>query len=425
VRRGADRILLIAPQPFYEPRGTPMNVLQMCRVLTGAGYAVDLATFPLGRDVAMPGLEIHRAPRLPGISAVPIGFSKRKLALDASLALLVLGLVARRRYRLVHAVEEAVFLALPLTWLGLPLVYDLDSSISHQLAYTGVLGDGPALRSVRALERLALRRARAAITVCQALTDAARELSPGTPVFQVEDAPLEESLRAPDPARVEALRAQHGLAGRRAVVYTGNLESYQGLDLLLAAAPRVRARVPRVAFALVGGEPAQVQAFAGRVRAAGLADTVFPIGARPPAEMPEWMALGELLVSPRTQGQNTPLKIYTYMSSGRPIVATDLETHTQVLDAGCAALCPPTPEGLAEALAGALEHPERTAPLARAARRKVEAEYGPEAFRRKLLAAYEAVAPLPGARFSARSASMYPLPKGRSASRRDQSQASG
>jgi glycosyltransferase involved in cell wall biosynthesis len=406
VSAATGRILLVAPQPFYEPRGTPMNVLQMCRVLTGAGYRVDLATFPLGQDVAMPGLEIHRAPRLPGIRAVPIGFSKRKLALDASLALLVWSLVLRRRYQLVHAVEEAVFLALPLTWLGLPLVYDLDSSISHQLAYTGVLPDGAALRAVRALERLALRRSRAAISVCQALSDAARELSPATPVFQVEDAPLEESLRAPDAARVEALRREHGLCGRRVVVYTGNLESYQGLDLLLAAVPRVRERVPQVAFALVGGEPAQVAAFRARIGAAGLAGAVFALGARPPAEMPEWMALGELLVSPRTQGQNTPLKIYTYMSSGRAIVATDLETHTQVLDPGCALLCPPTAEGLAEALAGALERPEAVAPLARAARERVDARYGPEAFRRKLLAAYAAVAPLAPARFSARSASM-------------------
>jgi len=395
VRPRARRVLLVAPQPFYEPRGTPMNVLQMCRVLTAAGYRVDLATFPLGRDVAMPGLEIHRALRLPGISALPIGFSKRKLALDASLALLVLGLVLRRRYALVHAVEEAVFLALPLTWLGLPLVADLDSSISHQLAYTGVLREGVALRAVRALERLALRRSKAAITVCQALTEVARELSPGTRIFQVEDAPLEESLRDPDPAAVEALRGEHGLEGRRAVVYTGNLESYQGLDLLLAAAPLVRERVPEVAFLLVGGEPAQAEAFAARVRGLGLAGTVLALGARPPAEMPEWMALGELLVSPRSQGQNTPLKIYTYMRSGRPIVATDLETHTQVLDPGCAALCPPTPEGLAEALARGLEDPARFAPLAKAARKKVEAEYSFEAFRRKLLAAYAALAPLP------------------------------
>ena len=35
-----------------------------------------------------------------------------------------------------------------------------------------------------------------------------------------------------------------------------------------------------------------------------------------------------MLVSPRSRGTNTPLKIYQYLRSGRPIVATRLLTHT-------------------------------------------------------------------------------------------------
>ena len=135
------------------------------------------------------------------------------------------------------------------------------------------------------------------------------------------------------------------------------------------------------------------------MRAAGLTGTVFAVGAQPPSAMPEWMALGDALVSPRSQGQNTPLKIYTYMRSGRPIVATDLETHTQVLDASCAILCAPEAEAFAEGVARALEAPEHGAEVARTARKRVEGEYGFEAFARKLLAAYDSI-------FSARSASM-------------------
>ena len=61
----------------------------MCRVLSRAGYTVDLATYPFGDDLDLPGLRIHRALKPPGILTVPIGFSLRKLVLDASLALLV------------------------------------------------------------------------------------------------------------------------------------------------------------------------------------------------------------------------------------------------------------------------------------------------------------------------------------------------
>ncbi len=389
-------MLLVAPEPFYEPRGTPMNVLQMCRVLTGAGYRVDLATYPLGESPELPGLVLHRCLSLPGLRSVPVGFSKRKLLLDLLLFFTLLKLLIRRRYAVVHAVEEAVFLVLPFTWLGVRLIYDLDSLISDQLRYTGVLRGRRLLAGVRRLERLALARSAAAVTVCRSLSEAARGLYSGTPIFQVEDSPLEESLREPDPERVEALRSEQGLTGRRVAVYTGNLESYQGIDLLLAAVPALRRELPSAVLVLVGGEPAQVETLRAQLRREGLEGLVVAVGRRPPEEMPEWMGLADALVSPRTEGENTPLKIYTYMRSGRPIVATDLPTHTQVLDSSTALLCPPTPQGLAAALIRALSDPGPAHELTAAARLRAESEYSFAAFRRKLLAAYDAVLPEDG-----------------------------
>jgi glycosyltransferase involved in cell wall biosynthesis len=365
-----------------------MNVLQMCRVLTRAGFEVDLATYPLGEDVQLPGLRIHRAAAVPGIRFVPIGFSWRKVLLDLSLMLRVLGLVARRRYRLVHAIEEAVFLALPLTWLGLPLIYDLDSLISDQLAYSGAVRSPRVLAVVRALERLALGRARAAITVCAALSDAAHRLRPGLAVFQVEDAPLEEMERAPDRGRVTELRRELGLERRRVALYAGNLEAYQGIDLLVEAAPGLRARLPEATLLLVGGAPEQVAALRARASASGLDDVLRVVGPRPTAEMPDWMALADVLVSPRMRGENTPLKLYTYMRSGRPIVATRLPTHTQVLDDTTAVLCAPEAGALADALAQALRGGEAIAARGIRARALAEREYGFASFQRKLLAAY-------------------------------------
>jgi hypothetical protein len=58
--------------------------------------------------------------------------------------------------------------------------------------------------------------------------------------------------------------------------------------------------------------------------------TVFA-GERPAAEIPSYLLAADLLVSPRSRGTNTPLKIYQYLRSGKAIVATRLLTHTQVL----------------------------------------------------------------------------------------------
>jgi glycosyltransferase involved in cell wall biosynthesis len=103
------------------------------------------------------------------------------------------------------------------------------------------------------------------------------------------------------------------------------------------------------------------------------------------------MGLAEVLVSPRLEPYTTPLKIFSYMASGRPIVATDLPTHTQVLDAAAAILVPPSPAGLAEGILRALEDPAGAAALGRSARHVVETRHTFAGFKRRLADCYAAV----------------------------------
>jgi glycosyltransferase involved in cell wall biosynthesis len=388
------RILLIAPQPFFAQRGTPINVRQMVQTLSEAGHEVHLATYPMGEAVAMPGLVIHRALPIPGVRSVPIGFSWRKVALDALLALRVWALMAGRRFDVVHAVEESVFFALPIARLrGIPVIYDLDSWMSDQLAYGGRVTNPAILRLLRRMERAALHRSRLAITVSASLSDVVHEMEPGVRVAQIEDCPIEEALRAPDPARVMRLRESFGIGQRRAIVYTGNLERYQGIELLLLAFARVASVRDDAALVLVGGSPAQMGDVRARAAALGVSDGVVLTGQRPGDEMPEWMAMGTLLVSPRVHGGNTPLKLFSYMWSAVPIVATNLPTHTQVLDSSLAILCAPDADHMTNGILAVLDDPARFASLGTAARARVARDYSRDAFRRKLLAAYDSIAP--------------------------------
>lgn len=388
------RILLIAPQPFFAQRGTPINVRQMVQTLSEAGHDVHLATYPMGESVEMPGLVIHRALPLPGVHSVPIGFSWRKVALDVSLALRVWALLAGRRFDVVHAVEESVFFALPLARLrGIPVIYDLDSWMSDQLVYGGRVKNPALLRLLQWMERAALHRSRLAITVSASLSDVVHELEPGVPVAQIEDCPIDEALRAPNPARVSQLRESFGIGQRRAIVYTGNLERYQGIDVLLLAFARVANTRDDAVLVLVGGSTEQIEDVCARAASLGIGDRVVLTGQRPAAEMPEWMAMGTLLVSPRLHGGNTPLKLFSYMWSAVPIVATNLPTHTQVLDASSAMLCAPSAEEMASGMLAVLDDPARFASLGAAARARVARDYSRDAFRRKLLAAYDSIAP--------------------------------
>ena len=89
-----------------------------------------------------------------------------------------------------------------------------------------------------------------------------------------------------------------------------------------------------------------------------------------------------MLVSPRIRGTNTPLKIYSYLRSGKPIVATDLLTHTQVLSPEVARLVPRRGRGVCRRRGGATRSiPRSGRRLARAAARLADEKYSRDGVR--------------------------------------------
>jgi glycosyltransferase involved in cell wall biosynthesis len=381
------RILFLAPQPFFEVRGTPLAVLHMTQALAALGHEVDLLTFPQGEAAPTGGVRHLRSLRLP-VGRVKAGPSLAKLALDVPFVAEAVWRLASGHYDAVHAVEEAAHLIAPFARLfKVPLVMDVDSSIPDQLRYSGFATRGPLLWAAEALERHALRHSAAAMTVCASLTDGVKARAPEVPVFQVEDPPLVDPRKAPPPEAVEELRRELALRPCPVVLYSGNFEPYQGVELLLDAL----VLVPLAQLLLMGGSPADVARMKTQARSRGVGERCVFSGQRPPSELPVFFAVADVLASPRAKGQNTPFKIFTYLASGRPLVATRIPTHTQVLDDTTAFLVEPTPEGLASGFRAALDHPEDAAARAARGRDLLEREYGVERYREKIARAYAAV----------------------------------
>jgi glycosyltransferase involved in cell wall biosynthesis len=381
------RILFLAPQPFFEVRGTPLAVLHMTRALGALGHRVDLLTFPQGEPAPSEGVRHLRSPRLP-VGRVKAGASLAKLLLDVPFVAEAVLRLAFGRYDVVHAVEEAAHLIAPFArLLRVPLVMDVDSSIPDQLRYSGFATAGPLLWLAEALERHALRHAATAVTVCASLTDGVRARAPGLPVFQVEDPPLADRDRPAPREAVDELRRSLSLSSRPVVLYSGNFEPYQGVELLLAAL----ALVPEAQLVLMGGGPNDVQRLRERARQLGVAERCRFSGQRPPSELPAFFGLSDVLASPRVEGENTPFKVYTYLASGKPIVATRIPTHTQLLDDRTAFLAEPTPAAFADALRRALTEPSEAASRADRGYALVSREYSPARYREKIAAAYAGV----------------------------------
>ena len=380
-------ILMIAPEPFFEPRGTPFSEFHRIRALTTLGHTVDLVTYPFGRDVELPGLRIFRCSRPPFIRRVRVGPSWPKVPLDMALAGTAMLRALSGRYDAVHSHEEGGAIgAMLATLLRVPHLYDMHSSLPQQVANFGLRGRGWLVTLLGWLERFMIRRSKLVIVICPELETAVREISTRVPLVLIENA----SGEPPAPGRGAEVRRELGLSAVAPVVlYTGTFEAYQGLDLLYAAMRLVIAERPVVKLVMVGGEPAQVAAARARVDELGLAPGVIFTGQRAAADIPRYLDAASVLVSPRSTGTNTPLKIYQYLRSGRPIVATRLRTHTQVLDDTTAFLADPTPDAFATAIVAALDDPDRAGAVAARARVLADTKYSEEAFLAKTRQACE------------------------------------
>src|ERR687891_1701726 len=128
------RALVIAPQPFFSARGTPLSVYHRALVMAESGVSTDLLTYGQGQDVELPGVRLIRTPALGWLGTVPVGPSALKAVHDVFIVLRMIALLLRNRYDFVLAHEEGVFFARLLKPLfGFKLVYDMHSSLPQQL----------------------------------------------------------------------------------------------------------------------------------------------------------------------------------------------------------------------------------------------------------------------------------------------------
>jgi glycosyltransferase involved in cell wall biosynthesis len=381
------RILMIAPQPFFSPRGTPFSVLHRIKALTLLGHRVDLATYHLGQTVDMEGLTYYRARPVPGVRRVRIGPSKRKIALDLMLYGQSRALAARNEYDLIHTHEEASFWGAGLAKkYGLPHLYDMHSSLPQQLDNFKYTRSRLITSVFRGLESRTLNNADAVITICPELQKYVENHYPDKTSILIENVADNRLVFPPDSEQLKLLKAQYHLEGRRVVLYYGTFEAYQGIDLLIDSAEELVHQRHRkeLQFLMVGGSEEQVRNYRNRVEQRRLTPHFQFTGFVQPQQIPGFVDLADVLVSPRKKGNNSPLKIYSYLRSGKPIVATDHITHTQILNPDVAELTGIDSRAFADGIAHVLDDTQRSRFLTENAAALAEKKYSYEAYLKKV-----------------------------------------
>jgi glycosyltransferase involved in cell wall biosynthesis len=152
-----------------------------------------------------------------------------------------------------------------------------------------------------------------------------------------------------------AARRQLNLdVGKRIAVYTGHLYEWKGADTLAAAAQFV----PEAEFAFVGGTDTDVARFKQRW---GSSANIRIVGHVTHDRVPLWQSAADVLVLPNSAKEEisvhytSPMKLFEYMASARPIVASDLPSIREVLPEGVGYFAiPDDPASLAEQVKSAL-----------------------------------------------------------------------
>lgn len=379
-------ILFIAPQPFYQNRGTPIAVKLLAQTLGEQGHSVHLLVFHEGEEISLPNVTIHRSASLPGIRDIKPGLSLKKLICDFFVFFKAIRLLRNGSFNLVHAVEEAVFMALAMKFIfRIPYVYDMDSLMSLQL-----VEKYPSLHLLRRgmewLEKKAVQNSSGTIAVCRALEDTARKFAPSNLIVRLEDI----TLLTDEAEEQDSLRQRLGIPGTM-LMYVGNLEKYQGIDLLIESFREALDTTAAAYLVIIGGSQDDILFYQQRVEQLSMEGRVFFCGQRPVEMLGSYLSQADILVSPRIQGNNTPMKIYSYLDSGKAVLATKLPTHTQVLDDSIACLVAPEKTSMAAGIITLVNNAELRENLGTRARERVKSEYSLPVFKKKVAAFYQAL----------------------------------
>ncbi len=390
--RAPMRVLMIAPEPVFEPRGTPISVHQRLWALSQLGHQVDLLTYHLGNDIQLPGVTVHRVPNVPFIKHVRIGPSAAKLFLDLLVFCKALLMLARGKYDIIHSHEEAAYFSVILAALFRTRhLYDMHSSLPKQLPeYDVAIARWiPCVKLFEILERWTLRTCDLVLTVGNDLGAIVRRINPTVPCIKIENM----AVQADDIAQLVnsslAIKQRLALGDRIPVVYTGTLESYQGIGLLLESAQIVAEQDRQVCFVIVGGKPEQVAFWQQEAKKRHLEDHTRFVGTVPPTEALAYLDVAEILVSPRIGGTSVPLKIYSYLHSGKPMVATEVPAHTEVLSRANSLLVRPDSYGIAEGILSLLRDSALRKQLGDEARKQADSAFNPAGYVAKIGVAYD------------------------------------
>ncbi|MBN2119690.1 MAG: glycosyltransferase family 4 protein [Candidatus Omnitrophica bacterium] len=180
---------------------------------------------------------------------------------------------------------------------------------------------------------------------------------------------------------IEAEEARNKLGLKPDIYYVGfigTLYEHQGIEVLVRAAPAILGKFSKAIFLIVGDGP--VRGYLDKeVRYLGLSESFIFTGHISYYEMPSFISAMDVCVAPflKSRGSASPVKIFDYFASGRPVVASDVEcSHSLIANSKGGILVPPeNPQALSQAIIDLLPDKEKRDTLGKNGREFVVNNY--------------------------------------------------
>jgi glycosyltransferase involved in cell wall biosynthesis len=187
------------------------------------------------------------------------------------------------------------------------------------------------------LEVQVAREADAVICITRALQD--EMVRRGVPAEKITIVPngVDVDRFVPRP-RSQALAERLGLAGKKVIGYIGSIVDYEGLDLLLRAVDRLRARGASGFALLIVGDGAALEGLERLAAELRLGDLVTFTGRVPHEEVEDYYSIVDVVPLPRKSLPVTemvsPLKPFEAMAMDKIVVASDVAALAEIVDDG-------------------------------------------------------------------------------------------
>jgi glycosyltransferase involved in cell wall biosynthesis len=384
------KVLLIAPQPFFQWRGSPIRVSFNLLALSQSGYQVDLLTLPVGEKKDIPHVRIIRTPNLFNARKLSIGPSFLKALFDLVLFFHALYLAVKHRYDVIHGIEEAGAIAVVAAAItSTAVVFEKHSDpFSYKKEKASIRNF--ILRVYAMVERFSVRHADAVIGTGKGLVNQVLEMGSSTPVHHIFD--IASSMVESSAAHASVIRAMLCKKEEKVLItYVGSFAVYQGIDLLFESIPIVIENNSQARFVIIGGNKDEIRRWKRWLSERKCLEQVEFTGKISPDDLPNYLSASDILLSPRLTGVNTPLKVLDYLKAGRAIVATDVASNRLILNRRTAVMANPTPEDYAKGILRLIDNEKLRMELGYNAEKLIREQLNFAEFKNRLAVCYQQI----------------------------------